>query len=421
MSVAQDWLQSPEISRLGHSRRGGVEDAVDGITPSLVIEPSSGEELAAAVAWVSRERLATIIRGHGTKLDWGRPPARVDVLLSTARLDRLVAHRHGDLTATIQAGASLFEVNQALAREGQWLPVDTAFDQATIGGIVATNDSGPLRHRYGTPRDLLIGITLALTDGRIVKAGGHVVKNVAGYDLGKLVSGSFGTLAAIVDVTVKLLPIPQTSQTLVVDYTDVATLAADVARLASSQIEPTALDLHVTVGATASSRRLLARFATSPESTAAQIAAARTSVGGAASVVDLDVEAALWAQQVRRPWSGGGVVLRGSWLPAALPAVVALVEEVARTCGVTVDFVGRGGIGAGHLRLEGAETGLTQAVLLLRSRPAVIANVLVLRHGPLSKASVDPWGPPPPTASVLAALKQAFDPAGVLNAGRGVV
>src|SRR4029079_17011760 len=105
-------------------------------------------------------------------------------------------HRYGDLTATIESGARLTDVNRQLATHGQWLPVDSAFPAATIGGMVATNDSGPLRHRFGTPRALLIGVTLLWADGRIVKAGGTVVKNVAGYDLGRLVSGSFGSLAA---------------------------------------------------------------------------------------------------------------------------------------------------------------------------------------------------------------------------------
>jgi glycolate oxidase FAD binding subunit len=421
MSVAQDWLHSPDNARLGMSRRGSAEDAIDGFAPALVLEPSTPEELAAAVAWASRERLATVIRGHGTKLGWGRAPGRLDLVLSVARLDRLVAHRHGDLTATIQAGASLHQVNRELAREGQWLPIDTAFEAATIGGAVATNDAGPLRHRYGTPRDLLIGITLALTDGRLVKSGGHVVKNVAGYDLAKFVSGSFGTLAAIVDVTVKLLPIPQTSQTVLVEYEDATALSTDVATLSASQIEPVALDLHVALGGGRAQRRLLARFATSPEATAAQVAAARAVVRGSASVVERDIEATLWAEQVRRPWSGAGVVVRMGWLPAALPAVLALVEELARASGGRVELVGRSAIGAGLLRIETTEAGLGQAVLLLRSRPAVVANVVVLRHDLLPKASVDPWGPPPPTAAVLAALKQSFDPAGILNAGRGPI
>src|SRR5439155_18468729 len=130
------------------------------------------------------------LRGSGTKLAWGRRPAAIDVLLGTRRISRVLAHQYGDLTATVEAGITIAELNRELGRHSQWLPLDVSFDEATIGGSIAANDSGPLRHRHGTPRDLLIGVHLAMTDGRIVKAGGNVVKNVAGYDLGKLMSGS---------------------------------------------------------------------------------------------------------------------------------------------------------------------------------------------------------------------------------------
>ena len=217
-------------------------------------------ELAATLHAASRERQTTVIRGGGTKLGWGRTPSSIDLLVSTSKLNSLLVHRHGDLTATVQAGVTLSQFNRELARHGQWLPIDSAFDAATIGGIVATNDSGPLRHRHGTPRDLVIGITLALTDGRLVKAGGHVVKNVAGYDLGKLVSGSFGTLCAIVDATFKLLPIPQASATLEAAYDDGEVLARDVMQVSASQLEPMAFDVMLDGGrvstATAASRRV---------------------------------------------------------------------------------------------------------------------------------------------------------------------
>jgi glycolate oxidase FAD binding subunit len=186
------------------TREGSAADAIDGVVPRQIVEPDTASGLAAALQRASRDRLVTVLRGGGTKLGWGRRPPPIDLLVSTARLNSLLVHRHGDLTATAHAGVTLAQLNRELARHGQWLPVDSAFDGATIGGIVATNDSGPLRHRHGTPRDLLIGVTLAMPDGRLVKAGGHVVKNVAGYDLGKLVSGSFGSLAAIVDATFKL-------------------------------------------------------------------------------------------------------------------------------------------------------------------------------------------------------------------------
>ena len=167
-----------------------------------ILAPSSPTEVAAALRDASASRQSVLIRGAGTKIDWGRPAGRVDAVLDMRRLNRVLAHQHGDLTGTFEAGLTLREANEALARHGQWLPLDPAFaDRATIGGLLATNDSGALRHHYGTPRDLVIGVQIATTDGTLAKAGGQVVKNVAGYDLGRLVTGSFGSLAAIVSAS----------------------------------------------------------------------------------------------------------------------------------------------------------------------------------------------------------------------------
>ena len=210
------------------------------------IEPDTGEELAGALRRASNARQSIVIRGAGTKTDWGRRPGRVDAVLSTRRLNRVLAHQHGDLTATVEAGATLGDVNAALARHGQCLPLDPPFaDRATIGGILATNDSGPLRHRFGTPRDLVIGVQLATVEGALAKAGGQVVKNVAGYDLSKLVCGSFGSLAAIVSATFKLTPLPSASKTIAVNVSDVDTLGQIVRDVMSSQLEPIAFEIAV--------------------------------------------------------------------------------------------------------------------------------------------------------------------------------
>jgi len=210
------------------------------------IEPETAEELAAALRRASEARQSIVIRGAGTKIDWGRPAQHVDAIVSTRALNRVLTHQHGDLTATIEAGATLRDVNETLARHGQWLPLDPPFaDRATIGGLLATNDSGPLRHRFGTPRDLVIGVRLATTDGVLAKAGGQVVKNVAGYDLSKLVCGSFGSLAAIVSATFKLAPRPAASKTVIVQAPDVETLAQIIREVMSSQLEPIAFEVRV--------------------------------------------------------------------------------------------------------------------------------------------------------------------------------
>jgi glycolate oxidase FAD binding subunit len=419
------------------TRPGTEADAIDGVVPRSIAEPETPEAFAETLAHASRERLQTIIRGGGSKIAWGRPPRSVDLVVSTRRLARLVAHRHGDLTVTVQAGMRLQDLNRALRAHNQWLPVESAFDDATVGGIVATNDAGPSRFRNGTPRDLVIGMTLALTDGRLVKSGGTVVKNVAGYDLGRLMAGSHGTLAGIADVTFKLVPIPAASSTLVVMYgeTQVDALVRDVAALASSQIEPSAFD--VTVGAGDVPYRLQLRIATSPAATDAQIAAARALVSGESSVVrsgtplpplvpgrpavpgwEIDAEQAWWRSHEGAPWRGDACV-RLAWLPARLPQVIALVGEIQHVDEVGATLTAHVG-GSGLLRLSASAPALIASIERLRASRDV-GNVVVLRGPREVREAVDVWGPPRESDRVVRALKQMFDPAGILNAGRGPV
>lgn len=397
------------------TREGSAADAIDGVVPRHVAEPADGAELAAALQTASRATQPTVLRGGGTKLGWGRPPAAVDLVVSTARLNTFFVHRHGDMTATAHAGLTLDHVNRELARHGQWLPIDSAFDAATIGGIIATNDSGPVRHRYGTPRDLLIGVTLALADGRLVKAGGHVVKNVAGYDLGKLASGSFGTLGAIVDATFKLLPIPQASATIEASYDDGEVLARDVMQVSSCQLEPMAFDVWFDGG----QYHLRLLFASSPAAVSAQVESAQRMLSRSSSVHTGDREFELWRDQVRSPWAGTGAVIRFGWLPAKLAEVTTLIREVQQIGGNVV-MAGRVGIGAGIMRVDGDTR--SQAAAIERLRSSVwVGNVAVLRASPELKRIIDVWGPAGSAADAVRAIKRMFDPAGILNAGRGPV
>lgn len=398
------------------TRPGGAGDAVDGAVPRAVAEPETPAALAATLAEASAGGRTTVLRGGGSKLAWGRPADHVDLVIATSRLAPVLVHRDGDLTVTVGAGHTLADLNRELALKGQWLPVDSAFPSATIGGVVSTNDAGPLRHRHGTPRDLLIGITLALTDGRLVKAGGTVVKNVAGYDLGKLVSGSFGAFAAIVDATFKLLPVPHASSTLVTTYDSPEVLAANVAALAASQLEPLSCDVQA--GESGPSRLLL-RFASSPASTHAQVAAARAIVAGQVSEVSGDAERDLWRTQVQAPWAGDAAVIRLSWMPARLADVLRLVHDLRVQSGA-VALHARAVVGTGLLSVRG--TAREQATVVERLRASEVAgHVVVLRGGRALKDLVDVWGRPVEAQASLLALKRAFDPAGILNASRGPV
>jgi glycolate oxidase FAD binding subunit len=393
---------------------------VDGVQPTETLTPRNTTELAAALAAASGARRATVISGGGSKLSWGRTPSEIDVVVSTSALNQVVAHRYGDLTATIEAGATLVDVNRQLATHGQWLPLDTAFPAATIGGIIATNDAGPLRHRFGTPRDLLIGVTLVLADGRIVKAGGTVVKNVAGYDLGRLISGSFGSLAAIATATFKLAPLPAASGTIGVLYRERAALARDAQLLASNQFEFTALDVQVTPAATGPEYRLLARVASSPAATEAQLAAVQRMVSGDGHPISGTPEDELWRDQVGAPWFGDATTIRMAWLPASLADVLTLLERLEHQTAAALTLCGRAAVGTGLLRVDGSADAVVAVVEELR-HCGTVANVVVLRAPSAVKARVDVWGAPADASAVMRAIKTALDPAGILNAGRGPI
>jgi glycolate oxidase FAD binding subunit len=393
-----------------------VTESIDGVAPREIVEPASAEELALALASASSQHASVVIRGGGTKMGWGRRPSSIDILLSTKRLSALVAHEFADLTATVQAGARIDDINRTLARHGQWLPIESAFDEATIGGAVATNDSGPLRHRYGTPRDLIIGVRLALTDGRLIKAGGNVVKNVAGYDLGKLISGSFGSLAAIVSATFKLTPLPGASSTLIATFSRADSLIAALAAITSSQLEASAVEVRA-----ASTYQLLLKFESTPGALNAHVQKARALAGDAScELVAAASEADVWREHTRAIWASPGAVVKAAWLPASLGAVLAFIDDVRGTV-ADVELIGRAALASGLFRFDG-DVGVQRNIIeRLRSRSDVFRHVVVLRADAQLKQQLDVWGPLGDAGSLGTSVKHALDPNGILNAGRGPV
>ncbi|PYT61288.1 MAG: FAD-binding oxidoreductase, partial [Acidobacteria bacterium] len=186
------------VLRADQMRSASPSDVVSGVQPQLILEPATEQHLAAALRLSNEARLAVIPRGGATKLAWGNSPSRADLILSTTRLNRVLEHAWADLTVTVEAGCTFQTLQETLAQHGQRLALDPLWpEKATVGGILSTNDSGALRLRFGSLRDLIIGVTIALPDGTLASSGGKVVKNVAGYDLPKLVTGAFGTLGVI--------------------------------------------------------------------------------------------------------------------------------------------------------------------------------------------------------------------------------
>ena len=395
------------------------------VTAGTVLRPGTGAEVAAALKQASDAKQSLVIRGAGTKEGYGRTPSRIDVILDMQRLNHILAHEHGDMTATIEAGASLRHVNVALALHGQMLPLDPPFaDRATIGGLLATNDSGPLRHRYGTPRDLVIGVQLATTDGTLAKAGGQVVKNVAGYDLSKLITGSFGSLAAIVSATFKLAPRPAASKTMRFGVRDGEALSAAVRTMMASQLEPVTFEVRAESApdvAQAFRLAVLVRFASLPEVVNAQVEQAQAGLKAwttSMQLLDGDAERSLWNGHATQLWDEPGAIVRASWLPASIGSALNALERLAADASAAMSLVGRAAVGAGHIRID-ADTAAQAAIVEQLRASRVFGNVVIVRGSPELKAIVDVWGSHGTRQPLFDSLKRAFDPRGVLNAGRG--
>lgn len=343
--------------------------------------------------------------GGRTKLDWGALGEPPDVELSTERLDALLEHNEGDLTAVLQGGVRLRDAQETFARAGQRLALDPPDPdgRATLGGVVATADSGPLRHRYGGIRDLILGIQLALPDGTTARAGSRVIKNVAGYDLAKLMCGALGTLGVICEVIVRLHPQVDGTVTVVGAGEDARTLATAARELARRPLELEALDVRWDGGHGA----VLAQAG----GQAAAVAAA--TVADVLSAAGLEVElreddAELWDQQRARQRAAGAerAVVRVSFAPGELQGVL----EAAPSAVV------RAGAGIAWIRIESDPAALSALRATLAPSPCVLLDA------PESlRSAVDPWGVDDgPELALMSRVKARFDPDRVCNRGRFV-
>ena len=225
-------------------REATEQDAVEGVEPDFVVEPGSIEEISDVMKLAASEDLAVAPRGGGTKMHIGDPPRRLDLVVSTAGMNEVLEHTPGDQIVRVEAGIKLEDLQEHISDSDQMLAIDPPESGATVGGIVATNSSGPRRYRYGTVRDLIIGITVVLHDGTVAKAGSKVVKNVAGYDLSKLYTGSLGTLGVIATANFRLHPRPGAARTVAVEVTDPQQAQAAAQSIVHSQVEATAVELH---------------------------------------------------------------------------------------------------------------------------------------------------------------------------------
>jgi glycolate oxidase FAD binding subunit len=365
--------------------------AVGGLTPSSVTLPMNVADLAAVMRRAAGDGHTIGVCGGLSKIDQGAAPTSLDVLVGTANMDRIVEHAAGDLVVTAQAGVPLAALQEHLAPARQWLALDPPEPGATVGGVVAAAASGPRRLLYGTPRDLLIGITVVLADGTVAKSGGKVVKNVAGYDLGKLFTGSFGTLGVIAECTFRLHPLAPALRVVAANPDDPAAAAR---RVFATGTVPAALEWDGTT--------LVAVFESiesAAEAQASEVAAAISGKVGDALPVGFG----------ERPT--GDVLLK---LTHRLGAVREVLDVIAsRVQGARV----RAHVGSGVVWV-----GTSDLAPLEELRSAIAAydgGVVVVKAPTAAKQGIDVWGPTHGIA-VMRRIKDQFDPDGRMSPGRFV-
>ncbi|HEY5838147.1 MAG TPA: FAD-linked oxidase C-terminal domain-containing protein [Pyrinomonadaceae bacterium] len=397
----------------------------------IEVTPASAEQAAEVMQFAAREGLAVLPAGARTFADAGNLLARADLILSTRRMDRMIAHEPADLVATAEAGLTLTAFQKQLAQNGQWLPVDPADDgSATLGGIVATGSGGPQSFGYGPLRSFVIGLRVVLADGRQIKAGGRVVKNVAGYDLCKLFTGSFGTLGLITEVTFKLRPLPVETRTIVAVGSREALLAAG--RLAANHSFPVAVEVVSPLLAETLALQtppgkglLLIRFAGSPRTVITQTAQALKTLRDESFRCALyDDDAALWQVLGSAPLQtnydlGWSARVRPTGLPALVEEIATLESDDAWHSAVRW----HASAGDGRLRvmarspLYHQEAG--RALEGFRQTAEGRGGSLFVEKAPVEvKRELDAWGSFASAGELMKRVKEQMDPESVLSPGR---
>jgi glycolate oxidase FAD binding subunit len=390
-------------------------DALSGIQPRLVLEPNDQQQLAAVLRLANEANLTIVPRGGGSKLSWGNPPSRADVILSTARLNKVVEHVWADLTVSVEASCTFQNLQSALAQHGQRLALDPLWpDTATIGGVLSTNDSGSLRLRFGPLRDLIIGVTVALPDGTLASSGGKVVKNVAGYDLPKLVTGALGTLGVITRAVFRVHPLQRNTRTLSVSFAELEKMQRFLLAVQDSQLAHSALQARIGQDAESVLDILF-------EGTEAGIDAQEAQLRAIARPVNVfENPSTVWAAS-QDLWNSRDSAALAKF--TTLPAAIARTMEAVRRTATSREARWKLAIqatGIGMLRLEAQPENLHACLSELRHDLESAGGSLVIHHRPASMPPLDAWGQPGDALPLMRAVKKQLDPRNTLNPGRFV-
>jgi len=423
--------------------------ALDGKKPKIVVSPGTIDEVSKVVAYANQQHFTVVPRGNGTKMGMGRIPKKMDIVLSTNRVNRITDSDCENLTLSAQGGITLNDVQKSLAKvgKGYFLPLDPPFtERATLGGIVATNSSGPRRLLYGTARDLIIGTKAVFPNGDLVISGGKTVKNVSGYDMCKLLIGSYGTLGIICEVTFKLLPLPEKEGTLLLSFAKLEEADGFARELRGSQLIPSSTEI---LNATAV-QKLKYPISMPPngnyvvaigvegvtESIDRQISQL-SEMGkkyGVLEAVTLDAEKhqAFWMaiRDVSYGLTEGNsnlISLKSSFLISKSGEMLGSYEKIVRGFGIDCALICHSGNGILYSYLLPGKNfrskieSIVELIGKLTSEAVKNGGSLVVESSPLSiKKKVDVWGQSRSDYLIVHRLKEQIDPAGILNVGRFV-
>lgn len=390
-------------------------DAVDGILPQMFVEPASQQEVSAVLKVAASAGLHVMPRGGGTKMEWGNRARAGELVLSMRRMNRVLEHAYGDMTATVEAGCTFQQLQDTLSAHGQRVALDPLWpDKATVGGILAVNDSGPLRARFGSLRDLIIGITLVLPDGTLAKSGGKVVKNVAGYDLPKLATGSLGTLGLISQAIFRLHPAPRESRTLTFSASEISRLSELMLAIQASKLVPTGVQVRAEHSAPC---EIDVRFEGTAVGCDCQCEQLLQMASGTRRVDSPD---GVWRAR-EALWDGNSpaAVCKFTLLPTELQPFVEQLTAVSVQKQTTWRLVAQA-VGIGLLRIESLHTDILADVLRV-SRSSLESrggSLSILSCPPVVKTKMDVWGNAGDALPLMRSIKSQFDPKCVLNPGR---
>jgi glycolate oxidase FAD binding subunit len=422
-----------------------LEDySVDGKTPSVIVFPNTKEEISEIIKLANRESLSVIPWGGGTKIGIGNEPEKADIIIITNRLNRLIEHNDSDLVATTESGITLNDFQTALKDKNQSLPIDPPHLKrgATIGGIIATNDSGPKRLRsgttHGTMRELILGIKIVRPDGEIAKAGAKVVKNVAGYDIPKLFVGSLGTLGIIVEATLRLYTIPEYSQTFIVSLPSFQTAHETALSILNSSLTPACLELvnsslsesistKLKLNLKSNAYVLAIRFESVEKAVKSQSAKLKeicSSHKGQGVILEGEIEEKFWYEITEFPWTQDKdktAVCKASVLIKDLSIIFEKLEDISKNSGLGILASARAGNGVLIISLDGEIPNVIKAAISLRELVNSLNGTMIIQQAPPSiKSEIDVWGEIGSSLSIMKKLKSQFDPNGVINPGRFV-